>query len=528
MNDASRRFADRYEILDQIAGGSSIVWKARDTKVGRTVAIKTPSDVVVRTPEQLSRFIEEARVLGKLDHPNILEILHFFERGEVDDRCHIVSKWFDTDLAKVVRRTDLSWQTKLPIMAKILSAITYLHQQGLIHRDLKPDNVFLTEDLNDVRVADLGIASAKGAAAHTVRGTFKYMAPPLPNQETSDARLDIYSLGITFFELLAGESHFKEAFSDVYGAGGGSPGDPRWLHWHLDQARCLPPLNSLDPEIPTILSDVVARMAEKDAARRFRDLTEVTAALQPLLGEGHDGGGAQVLDEKDFHVQKKKTKDISKALVVSIGLAIIVLAIVAVFVFTPPDEPSKLAAPTAEHPAMVSTKEASGLAAPAVAPPHKLQTLRALIEKAVAVAVVPDAPQLVGARAVASRSTASDDEASAEVRNLQQAIAQSPRLASLGSSAAEIDRALSWCRESGMTCNPKDFDDEALRSVRLAPFALDNEEVTNGEFAEFVKATAFRTDASGLERYPSLGKVSLGAVLPLRTALRPRSSRSVV
>ncbi len=349
MKTEGRSFAGRYEILDEIAGGSSIVWKARDPSIGRLVAIKTPSDVVAATPALLERFVAEARLLGRLNHPGILRILHFFEKGEADERCHLVSEWRESNLGALADRDDLDWRARLTVMCRVLDAVEYLHAQGIVHGDLKPANILLSQDLSEVQVADLGIASARGAASHTMRATFRYVAPEsLGSGRNADPQLDIYSLGMTFFEVFAGKRGVDATFEEILRDGRGGDGDVRWLHWHMDASRRLPEVQSLNAEVPVALAGVIARMAEKNPALRFKAVAEIKAAMRPLgvdLPPGDDT--LQALDPEDFEKRgPPKQRGWSRGAIIAlsiVGFLVLAIGIVVVPELFAPSTGSALA-----------------------------------------------------------------------------------------------------------------------------------------------------------------------------------------
>ena len=479
--DAPRLFAGRFEILDQMTGGSSVVWKARDPHTARLVAIKTPSDLVVATPELLARFVEEARLLGRLSHPGVIRILHFYEKGEADERCHLVTEWRDETLATLIERTDVDWRAKLKIMRRVLEAIAYLHSQGIVHRDIKPQNILLSHDLTTVEVADLGIAGVKGGAtSHTARATFRYVAPDaLIGGTDGSPQLDIYSLGITFFELFAGRTGFEHAFEDLFRDGHGGPSDVRWLNWQLDASRKLPDLREINPDVPPVLAGVIARMAEKNPALRYKDIAEVSAALAqlgPEFGPSPDDS-LQPLNPEDFDKKKiPKKQGLSKRTVIIGGTIAFFLLAIGILVV-----PELLSRPEAAQPPDPTAQRAA---------------LQAAVSSAEAVGMVPDTAALKDAKQLlAAAATPADASALTQATELLgQAIATAPRLAVLGSTDEQIDAALRECNARNNGCAREEFSDEKRREVPLAPFELAPTEVATGEFQKFADSTHWITD----------------------------------
>jgi serine/threonine protein kinase/formylglycine-generating enzyme required for sulfatase activity len=479
MKNDGELFAGRYEILERIAGGSSIVRKARDPHVDRLVAIKTPSDVVVATPGMHERFAEEARLLGRLSHPGILRILHFYEKGEIDDRCHLVSDWMEQSLDALADRSDLDWRAKLRIMSRVLDAIGYLHAQGIVHRDLKPRNVLLSKDLQDIRVADLGIARTSGASSHTARATFRYVAPEsLTVEGTSSVQFDIYSLGITFFELFAGRENFEAAFPEIFRGGGGAEGDTRWLNWHMDKSRLLPDLRELDPEIPALIAKVIARMAEKNPELRYKDIAEIKAALAPLNAETGDSEALVALDPEDFAKpvkEKGAKKSMSRGKV--IGLSVAGFFVLAICILVLPEI------------------FGSSDGAPPAAESASLKKLKAVVKKADDLQVAPDVTVYAQAKQILAVNAmgAADEELVAAAKGLEDALVSAPRQVALGTTTEELEQVLKDCAAHHGDCAREEFSDEAARRVKLNPFALDRNEVSNADFTKFAAASKWTT-----------------------------------
>lgn len=479
--EAPRLFAGRFEILEEMTGGSSVVWKARDPHTARFVAIKTPSDVVAATPELLERFVEEARLLGRLSHAGVIRILHFYEKGDVDARCHLVTEWRDETLATLIERTDVDWRAKLKVMRRVLEAIAYLHSQGIVHRDIKPQNILLSHDLATVQVADLGIAGVKGGeSSHTARATFRYVAPDaLTGGTDGSPQLDIYSLGITFFELFAGRKGFEHAFEDLFRDGHGGPSDVRWLNWHLDASRKLPDLREVDPEMPQVLAGIIARMAEKNPALRYKDVAEIKAALTqlgPEFGPSPDDE-LQPLDPADFERKKGAARrGLSKRTVIVGGVVAFLVLAIAVLVV-----PEMLSSPDAPPPPDLTAQRAA---------------LQAAVTGAEAVGMVADTAALKDAKQLLAADAQETDGAALTraTEQLQQAIPTAPRLAMLGSTPEQIEAALRDCNARNDGCVREDFSDEKRREVPLAPFELAPTEVPAGEFQKFTDATKWITD----------------------------------
>lgn len=205
----------RYEVMKELGRGAmGIVYLGRDPKINRQVAIKTmalDTDVGEKELKELKmRFFREAESAGNLNHPNIVRI---FDAGEEHDVCFIAMELLSgADLKERTAKDKLlPVETALEYVAKTADALDYAHQNGVVHRDIKPANIMLLSD-GTIRVADFGIAriaSSSKTATGTVMGTPSYMSPEQVAGKKVDGRADLFSLGVSLFELLTGEKPFK-------------------------------------------------------------------------------------------------------------------------------------------------------------------------------------------------------------------------------------------------------------------------------------------------------------------------------
>ncbi len=255
--------AGRFEILAELgAGGMGKVFRVRDTRLGVERALKVIVPQLTGRPDVLERFRDEVITSQKLSHPNIVRVheydedkergLHFFTMEYIEGRP--LRRWLQDRLQK---KAPVTWEEFGKLAGMLCDALGYAH--GItIHRDLKPDNVLVSEDLSSVKLVDFGIAKAlRGTALHLTAGalgTPHYMAPEQESGETVDQRADIYSLGVMFYELLTGRI-------------------PRV------GSR---PLNALRPDIPPWVGAAIARAMADDPDRRFKTAQELRAVL---LGE---------------------------------------------------------------------------------------------------------------------------------------------------------------------------------------------------------------------------------------------------
>lgn len=207
-----------YEILDKVGeGGMGAVFKAMDKNLDRLVAIKALHPTFTTNQEVTERFKQEARVQATLVHPNVVNLYNFFEESGF---FYIVMEYIEGEtLAARIRRTGLlPPQVSIPIFEQILNGLSFAHAKGIIHRDLKPSNI-LIDSANNAKIMDFGVAKIIGdrsmTKTGTKMGTIYYMSPEqVLGQKDIDGRADIYSLGITLFEMLTGRLPFKTEGSD--------------------------------------------------------------------------------------------------------------------------------------------------------------------------------------------------------------------------------------------------------------------------------------------------------------------------
>jgi hypothetical protein len=264
--------ADRYELEERLGvGGMAEVFLATDRTLGRKVAVKMLNRVYAEQPEFVERFKREARAAARLEHPNVVPI---YEWGASDDTYYIVMGYVPgEDLKKIIRdRGPLPEVEALRIATGVAAALEAAHQQGIVHRDIKPHNILLDE-AGQPRVTDFGIAQAAGLSQLTetsvVLGTAVYLSPEQASRRPIDARSDIYSLGIVTYEMLAGQPPFS----------GHSVVDLAMQHVN-EPPR---PLRELRPEVSPATEQVVMRAIEKDPEHRFQSAREMSDALDRAL-----------------------------------------------------------------------------------------------------------------------------------------------------------------------------------------------------------------------------------------------------
>jgi eukaryotic-like serine/threonine-protein kinase len=276
-----------YEILAPIgAGGMGEVYRARDTRLGREVAIKVVTDRLITDPDAIARFEREARAIAALSHPNIVA-LH--DVGRENGGAFAVMELLDGEpLDRRLATADLPWRTALQIAAAVADGLSSAHARGVVHRDLKPGNIFIMRD-GLVKIVDFGLATdaafqptSGGAAPETapgvIFGTVGYMSPEQVRGEPADHRSDIYSLGCVLYEMLARERPFRgETAPAVFAA------------ILRDQPR---DLAGLGRGIPVRVEALVRRCLEKNPDHRFQSARDLAFALRDVLTESGQRTGA--------------------------------------------------------------------------------------------------------------------------------------------------------------------------------------------------------------------------------------------
>jgi len=246
----------------RIAGRGAFgeIWMAEDVILGRTVALKYlnvgPGIAAAEKEEMIARFLREAQVAGRLNHPNVVTV---YDYGETEGRPFIAMEFVNGEtLDKVISRGPMPLATAASIISQVCRAMQYAHSQGVVHRDLKPANIFLCPD-GQVKVADFGIAhlveSGTLTSAGTIMGTPGYMSPEQIAGMQVDARSDIFSCGVVFFELLTGVQPF------------GADSLTAVMYRVVNQP--LPSLRQMRPDLPEWVTMAIETACAKDPSSRF-------------------------------------------------------------------------------------------------------------------------------------------------------------------------------------------------------------------------------------------------------------------
>jgi predicted Ser/Thr protein kinase len=268
--------AGRYELEELVgSGGMSDVFRARDNQLDRRVAIKVLHQRYAGDPEYLQRFRTEARAVARLSHPNIVTVI---DRGDDAGRQYIVFEHVDGENLKelVVRSGRLPVRRAVELALPVADGLAFAHQEGLVHRDVKPQNVLLSRE-GEVKVTDFGIARSLDVEhgvtqTGTVLGTGEYLAPEQASGKPVSPATDVYSLGVVLWELLAGEVPFKgDNFVAV-------------ALRHVNEP--VPHLRDVRPDVSPRLAAAVERALAKDPASRFPSMGALAKELRACLAEG--------------------------------------------------------------------------------------------------------------------------------------------------------------------------------------------------------------------------------------------------
>lgn len=200
-----------YKILEKLGeGGMGIVYKAQDTKLDRIVALKFLPEHLLCDEEAKKRFVHEAKAASALNHPNITTI---YEINEVEGECFISMEYIDgKSIKKLIEEKGFSIEGILKIAIQIAEGLSAAHKKGITHRDIKTDNIMLTEE-EVVKIMDFGLAKLKGVTKLTrtgsTLGTLQYMSPEQSQGIEVDHRSDIFSFGVILYEMITGQLPFK-------------------------------------------------------------------------------------------------------------------------------------------------------------------------------------------------------------------------------------------------------------------------------------------------------------------------------
>jgi serine/threonine-protein kinase len=325
-----------YKIMEKVgSGGMGTVYKARQLSMDRVVALKVLNEKYSANKEFVDRFIREARAAGKLNHPNVI---HVHDTSKANNRHYFSMEYVDGFPVKELLRIHgkLDAKRSVDIALQTAKALEFAHENGIVHRDVKPDNIMLSKD-GVVKIADLGIAKSFEEAGlaegltkdpRRVMGTPHYMAPEQALGKEIDHRVDVYALGATLYHLLTGHTPFSGSTAHEV------------IKAHIQES--LPPIQEFSPDVPDALCFVVERMMAKLPEKRYPNMTRLVEDLERFqkgaaveierVPEGDSTIQPAVKGELPKARKKERTDEIGTGVYSPIRKALTYIVLVAVFV----------------------------------------------------------------------------------------------------------------------------------------------------------------------------------------------------
>ena len=274
----SGKIISHYKILEKLGeGGMGVVYKAEDTKLNRTVAIKFLPPIYSLNDEAKKRFINEARAASSLDHNNICALHEINEINdpahELNEQLYIVMNYYAGETLKnKIEKKSLTVEKIINYAIQIAEGLLHAHSKNITHRDIKPANIFITED-DIVKILDFGLAKKEGqeqlTQLGTTAGTIAYMSPEQTRGETIDSRTDIWSLGVVLYEMLSGQVPFKGDY------------DQAIVYSIINEEPA--PLGKFKKDIPEGLDNIIKKALSKNPENRYQKLDQLIEDLKKLM-----------------------------------------------------------------------------------------------------------------------------------------------------------------------------------------------------------------------------------------------------
>jgi eukaryotic-like serine/threonine-protein kinase len=289
-----------YRILEKLGeGGMGVVYKAEDTKLDRTVALKFLPSELTRDPEAKERFVQEAKAASALDHPNICNV---HEIGETEDeQIFIAMACYEGEtLRKKIERGAMALHEAIRVAIQVAEGLAKAQARGIVHRDIKPANVIVTDD-GVAKILDFGLAKLAGQARLTrtssTLGTVAYMSPEQARGDEVDSRTDIWSLGVVVYEMVTGQLPFRGEY------------EPALMYSILNDKPRL--MSSLRSGVPHELERIVEKTLAKRPEERYESVTDLLVDLRALSEEQSERLRARRLGRQDGAETGQRKKSIA-------------------------------------------------------------------------------------------------------------------------------------------------------------------------------------------------------------------------
>jgi serine/threonine-protein kinase len=309
-------FAGRYQIIEELGrGGMGVVYKAQDTKLKRTVALKFLPPELTHISEIKERFVREAQAAAALDHPNICTVYEF---DEAEEKTFISMAYIEgQSLKKKIESEELELDEALRIATQVAEGLQEAHKKGIVHRDIKSANIMVTEK-GESKIMDFGLARVAGGTLvtkdGTTMGTVAYMSPEQARGEEVDHRTDIWSLGVVLYEMFSGQLPFKGEHDQavVYSILNKKPKS----------------ITELKASIPMSIEQVVSKALEKNPDERYQQIEDLLEDLRSI-SEGIVPEGVRVRLRKAKLLRRKRA-----ILYAGVACVLVIMTVIAIGLFT--------------------------------------------------------------------------------------------------------------------------------------------------------------------------------------------------